>query len=221
LQGQRSTIVVIAAAEADPSVLEHLPPAVPVVAADGGVDTAAALGLGVTVAVGDFDSVTDAGLRAAERAGARIVRHPERKDATDLELALDEAIALGAERVVVVGDPGGRLDHLTAGLALLGHERYAALEIDACLGAARAHVIRTERELEGAPGELVSLLPLHGSAESVVTYGLEYPLRGETLVPGSSRGVSNVFTARTARITLSRGVLLALRPGEHERRSEQ
>ena len=67
-------------------------PVRPVVAADSGVDVAIALGLGVDVVVGDLDSVTR-GRRsaAAEAAGARIVRHPVAKDATDLALALEEA----------------------------------------------------------------------------------------------------------------------------------
>jgi len=47
----------------------------------------------------------------------------------------------------------------------------------------------------------------------VRTEGLAYPLEGETLQPGSSRGVSNVFVSATARISLERGVLLAVRPG--------
>ena len=190
MHGQRSTIVVIAAGEADPSMLQRLPAAAPVVAADGGVDVALALGLEITVAVGDFDSVTSSGLATIERTGAQILRHSEAKDATDLELALDVAVKLGAERIVVVGDPGGRLDHLLAGLLLLGHERYAGVEIDALIGgAASVHIVRVERVLEGEPGELISLLPLHGAAERVTTDGLAYPLRGETLEPGSSRGV--------------------------------
>jgi thiamine pyrophosphokinase len=41
-----------------------------------------------------------------------------------------------------------------------------------------------------------------------------YPLAGETLEAGSSRGVSNVFAAESARVSLERGVLLAIRPGE-------
>jgi thiamine pyrophosphokinase len=114
---------------------------------------------------------------------------------------------------VVVGVADGRLDHLLAGLLLLGAERYAGFEIDAVLGSATAHVVRRERRLEGEPGELVSLLALHGPAEGVVTEGLVYPLRDETLPPGSSRGVSNVFAAAEARITVARGVLVALRPG--------
>jgi thiamine pyrophosphokinase len=75
------------------------------------------------------------------------------------------------------------------------------------------HVLRGERTLNGAPGELVTLLAVGGPALGVTTEGLEYPLAGETLEPGSSRGVSNVFAAPAARVTLSAGVLLAIRPG--------
>ncbi|HET8741136.1 MAG TPA: thiamine diphosphokinase [Gaiella sp.] len=189
-----------------------LPRTARVVAADGGLDRAQALGLAVDVVVGDLDSVTPGALAAAEAAGARIVRHPEAKDAADLELALDEAVSLGARRVLVVGSAGGRLDHLLASLLLLGSGRYAPLELDALVGEALVHVVRSERTMRGAPGELVSLLPLGGPAHGVVTEGLEYPLRGETLVAGSTRGVSNVFTGSEARVTLDVGLLLAIRP---------
>ncbi len=84
--------------------------------------------------------------------------------------------------------------------------------MDALLGGAQAHVIRGSRTLSGAVGELVSLLPLHGPAEGVTTAGLAYPLAGETLFAGESRGVSNVFAEQTARVDVERGVLLAVRP---------
>ena len=107
---------------------------------------------------------------------------------------------------------GGRLDHLFSALLLLASERYAGTEIDAFVGGARVHVIRRERALSGAPGELVSLFAAHGRAEGVRTEGLLYPLAGEPLEPGSSRGVSNVFVGDGARVRLERGVLLAVRP---------
>jgi thiamine pyrophosphokinase len=72
------------------------------------------------------------------------------------------------------------------------------------------------RELEGVSGELLTLVPAHGPAEGVRTDGLAYPLRGETLDAGSTRGVSNVFVKSTARVALERGVLLAIRPGGSE-----
>lgn len=194
-----------------------LPPGATVVAADSGIDRALALGLRVDLAVGDFDSVSAAGLRAVEAAGARVERHPAAKDATDAELALDAALALGPRRLIVAGPDAGRLDHLLGLLLLLAAERYAGVELDALLGPAVVHVIRGERRLAGVPGELVSLLALHGPAEGVVTEGLEYPLRGETLAPGSTRGISNVFTGAEARIALERGVLLAVRPEEKRR----
>ncbi len=189
-----------------------LPAAGRVVAADGGLLRAQALGLDVDVVVGDLDSATPEAIPAAEAAGARIVRHPQATDATDLELALAEAVALGGRRVLVVASAGGRLDHLLGSLLLLAAERYAALELDALVGDALVHVVRGERTVHGAPGELLTLVPLGGAAEGVTTDGLEYPLRGETLGPGTTRGVSNVFLGTEARVTLERGVLLAIRP---------
>ena len=211
------TIVVVAGGHPLGGTVPPLPAGAFVIAADGGVDRALALGLRVDLAIGDFDSVSAAGLAAAEAEGARVDRHPTAKDATDLELALDAAIALGPARIVVVGSGGGRLDHLLGSVLLLADERYAAAEIDAYLGEARVAVVRGSRTLAGAPGDLLSLLPVHGAAEGVTTEGLEYPLRDETLPPGTSRGISNVFSASEARITVERGCLLAVRPApEHE-----
>jgi thiamine pyrophosphokinase len=210
---QDGTVIVVAAgAPAAEGLPIALPAAVAVIAADGGVDGARALGLRVDVAVGDFDSVTADGLAAAEAGGARIERHATAKDATDLELALDVAAELAPRRLLVVGAGGGRLDHLLAGLLVLGLDRYAALEIDAILGGARVHVIRGRRALTGTPGELISLLALHGPAKGVATTGLAYPLHEETLEPGSSRGVSNVFEQSEAGVTVEQGVVLAVRP---------
>ena len=79
-------VVVVASGEGPELTL---PDAKSVVAADGGLLRARGLGLTVDVVVGDLDSVTPEALAAAEAAGARVVRHPQAKDATDLELALD------------------------------------------------------------------------------------------------------------------------------------
>ncbi|MBA3376759.1 MAG: thiamine diphosphokinase [Actinobacteria bacterium] len=185
----------------------------PVVAADGGLERARELGLDVTIAVGDFDSASPETVTAAEASGTRVERHPAAKDATDLELALDRALELRPTRIEVLAVVGDRLDHLFSTFQLLASPRYAEVELDADIGLARVHVIRGERTLSGRPGELVSLFAVHGPAESVRTDGLAYPLDGETLEPGSSRGVSNIFVEETARVSVERGVLLAVRPG--------
>ncbi|HLF68880.1 MAG TPA: thiamine diphosphokinase, partial [Gaiellaceae bacterium] len=183
-----------------------------VVAAEGGLDHAHALGLEVTVAVGDFDSASPEAVREAEADGVLVDRHPADKDATDLELALETALTFAPRRILVLAGAGDRLDHLLGALLLLGSARWSAVEIDAEIGPARVHVIRGQREIAGRAGELVSLLALHGPAEAVWTEGLVYELRGETLEPGSSRGVSNLFATDTARVSVERGVVLAVRP---------
>lgn len=183
------------------------------IAADSGLDHAAALGLTVDVLVGDLDSASGPAVRAAEAAGVRIERHPIDKEATDLELALDYALAIGATRVTVVSGGGGaRLDHHLAELALLASARYAPLHLDARIGTARVVPIHAgeSASLVGVPGAVLTLLALGGSATGITTTGLRWPLRSETLPPGSTRGVSNVIVEGPVRVELTGGILLAV-----------
>jgi thiamine pyrophosphokinase len=193
---------------------EAVPRGAVVIAADDGLEQAQALGLDVALAVGDFDSASPEAVASAEAAGTRIERHPNDKDATDLELALDAASRLSPSRILVLAPRGGRLDHELVGLLVLASDRYAGSQIDALVGNAHVHVVRGARSLAGEAGELVSLLAVDGPAEGVTTEGLVYPLRSETLEPGSTRGVSNVFATVSARVEVGRGVVLAIRPGE-------
>lgn len=211
-------VVVVVAGGAPPprEAVLGLPNGVPVIAADGGLENARTLGLAATTAIGDFDSVSADVLAAAAADGVHLVRHPAAKDATDLELALDAALELDPARIQVLAGDAGRLDHLLAALLLLASSRYEGVPIDASFGPARVHVIRGELAFAGALGEIVSLVALNGPAEGVTTEGLAYPLTRETLEPGSSRGVSNVFTSNTARVRVEHGVLLAICPGPEE-----
>jgi thiamine pyrophosphokinase len=213
------SVVVVAGGHPSAAGVLQLPQHAYVIAADAGVDRAHALGLHVDRAIGDFDSVSTAGLAVAEVAGAIVERHPAAKDATDLELALDAAIALEPVRILVVGSAGGRLDHLLGSILLLGDARYASATVDACLDGNQIAVIRGQRTLIGRPGEIITLLPVHGPAEGVTTRGLEYPLHDETLTPGTTRGVSNVFAAAEAQITVADGCLVAVQPGPEREES--
>jgi thiamine pyrophosphokinase len=200
----QSTVVVVLAAGPDRPLLDALPAGATVIAADGGAD----LGWPVDLLVGDLDSISPQTLAGIEN----VERHPAEKDATDLELALRAALRFEPERILVLGSAHGRLDHLFGSLLLLADEDFAGVEVDAQLGAATVHVVRGERRLASEVGALISLFAVHGPASGIVTEGLSYPLAGETLEPGSSRGLSNVFAAREARIAVDSGVLLAVLP---------
>ena len=211
-------IVVTGGDRPDPDLVDALDLPVEgrvVVAADSGVAHALALGLVIDVAVGDFDSLDPETLEAVEAAGTRVERHPVAKDATDLELAIDVAVGLGAARVVVLGGHGGRLDHFLANVLLLAAPSLAGVDVEALVGEAVVSVVRPGPGIRfgGRPGQLVTILPLHGPAEGVRTEGLRYPLHGETLLAGTTRGVSNVLDADEAAVSLSGGVVLVVRPG--------
>jgi thiamine pyrophosphokinase len=212
--GNRTTAVVFAGGDAPtPATLADIVPGTLLIAADSGLGHARAAGLVVDVVVGDLDSVDPADLNAAIADGASVEGHPADKDATDLELAIGTARARGAERVVVVGAGGGRLDHFFANVLLLASPVFADIEIEARFDDTIAMVVRDSVAISGRPGEVVTLLPLGGPARGIRTDGLRWVLAGEDLLPGTSRGVSNELVAPSARITLEDGVLLVVRPG--------
>lgn len=205
------TAVVLAGGEpVDPTT--RVPPADLVIAADSGVHHARALGLHVDLVVGDLDSIEGHELDAAVAAGAAVERHATDKDATDLELALRAAVDRGAERIVVAGIGGGRLDHFLANVLVLASAPFAETRIEAIVGSARLAVVHDKAVLDGAPGDLVTLLPVGGAAVGVRTTGLRFALDGERLDPGTTRGVSNELTDSHATVTVDDGVLLVVQP---------
>jgi thiamine pyrophosphokinase len=192
---------------------DALPSGATVIAADSGLDHARALGLDVAVAVGDMDSVDPTALAAATQAGTRIVRHPEAKDATDLELAVDEALSRRPRRLVIMTGAGDRLDHTLAVALLLAAPRLADVTVEGWIGSTHLTVVRPRGALHGRPGDLVTLLAVHGPAVGVTTHGLLYPLDDEDLDPGSSRGVSNELAAPEATVHVRDGAVVAVQPG--------
>jgi thiamine pyrophosphokinase len=206
-------VIVFAGGAAPPaSVRDRLPPDAFAIAADSGLEHAQALDRTVDLVVGDLDSVDRAALDRAVASGTAVESHPPDKDASDLELALDAAVARGATTVTMVGGHGGRIDHFLANVLLLGHDRFAATAIDAWIDTAHVVVIRDDATFAGAVGSLCTLLAVGGPATGVTTHRLRYPLSDATLLPGSSWGVSNELLEPTARVTVASGTVLSIQP---------
>jgi thiamine pyrophosphokinase len=205
--------VVVAGGEADPRDAAQLADADLVVAADGGAHWLDAIGRRPDLVVGDLDSIEAPLLARLEAAGVPVERHPADKDVSDAELAVASALASGADEVVVVGGIGGeRLDHELANLLLLANPRWEGRDLRLVRGGTTARVVRggAGAVLRGAPGDLVTLLPLGGEASGVRTDRLSYPLDGETLAAGRTRGLSNVVAGTGASVRLERGILLVI-----------
>jgi len=185
-----------------------------VIAADGGLLKAEDAGLRPDVVVGDGDSLPVGAFEGAEAAGIEVKRYPAAKDESDTELAVREAVRRGATEVDIVGGLGGqRIDHTLANLLLL-----ASPDIDAALsivdGPVTVRVIgqrgRERLVIEGATGDLLSLLPLSEEVTGVTTERLVYPLANATLRQGPTLGLSNQLVGTHASVAVERGRLAVI-----------
>jgi thiamine pyrophosphokinase len=181
-----------------------------IVAADGGAEHCARLGVQPHLLIGDLDSVSTEVRTEMESKGAQVLSFPTNKDKTDLELAVDHAIRVGADEVVILGGLGRRWDHSLANLLLAAQPQFADIRVSFIQGEQRLYILRGENEIDAHLDERVSLIPLGGAALGITTTGLAYPLRDEMLNLGSTRGVSNVVIAKGPRVKIRLGVLLCV-----------
>ena len=175
-----------------------------ILAADGGLNHLKRLGITPNEILGDFDSLGYAPI------GANVF--PVEKDDTDAMLAARRGLELGFREFLFYGSlDGPRLDHTIA--------NFQTLQFLADNGATGyligntylATVITNETLIFPAGAEgILSLFCLGPDANGVTIEGLHYPLQNGTLTSGFPLGVSNHFTGRQARITVSQGSLLCL-----------
>jgi thiamine pyrophosphokinase len=198
----------VVAGELDRSSIE---PCDLLVAVDGGADALARVGLVPSLLIGDLDSISSTVLHDLESRGVEMVTLPTAKDETDGEAALRLAVERGGTEITVFNALGGpRLDHLVGNLLVLTAPWLAAARVTLVDGLHEAFLVKGDGRVEGAPGDIVSLLPLTSVVEDVRTDGLLYPLCGEGLEQGGTRGVSNEMTGAHARVAHGAGALLLI-----------
>lgn len=181
-----------------------------IVAVDGGLRHVSALGLTPHWIIGDLDSVAPDEMDHWQSSGVKIDRYPVEKDETDLELALQSVVRSGYDTILIAAATGGRLDHTLGNLNLLSDPRLQDFNVRLDDGQVEIFVIRTDAEINGAAGDIVSLLPLGAAVEGVLTTDLKFPLRRETLYPEKTRGISNVMLGEHARVEITHGTLLCI-----------
>jgi len=181
------------------------------VAADGGAATALAFGFQPDVVVGDLDSISASVLAELRRRDIPIETHPRDKDATDGQLAIERALLVQPTGLWLLGFLGGpRLDQALASVFLLARLGTPAVLFDA-RNECRLLLAGTQHTWVPEPNELISLLALSADVAGVHTRGLRWPLNGDRLVFGDTRGVSNEPDAREASVSIEQGQLLVTR----------
>lgn len=180
------------------------------VAADGGASFLVAHGMRPHVVVGDLDSLAPAVAEDLSRDGVDVLRYPARKNETDGELAVSEALRRGSREVILAGALGD-LDHTLGHLAIL--RRLCSVGVAARIVSPTlvvgVVVAPAESRLDALPPTRVSLVPLSG--EAIVTLkGFEYPLAGDLLPGDSCLGLGNAVAAPRSSVRVHEGIVAVL-----------
>ncbi len=184
-----------------------------IICADGGTRHALALGLTPNVIVGDMDSLP-ANFQTSTFNG-EIVLYPKDKNETDLELAIDHAVSLNPDQILILAALGGRMDQTLANIALLADPRLSSFDIRLSDSVEEIFFCRDQAKVEGRSGDIVSLIPWQGEVTGVFTENLRWHLHHETLYPDKTRGISNEMTADVATIQIRSGLLLITHRTDH------
>jgi thiamine pyrophosphokinase len=195
-----------------------------IICADGGTRHALAFGLQPNLIIGDMDSVERDQLQTLQNTDIPIELFSHDKNETDLELAINHAVDLKPNEIMIVGALGGRLDQTLGNIALLTNARHkpalprehrdevshveGSPDIRLDDGVEEIFVCWNQIQLHGKRGDLVSLIPWQGPATEVQTENLKWPLQSETLYPDKTRGISNEMLGETASVSTGSGSLL-------------
>lgn len=212
-------VVVIGGGTLSPRALDAVRSDAVIIAADSGLDHAVAAGLRPAVLVGDLDSISASGRMWAYAHETEIDEHPADKDLTDTELAIERALQVpDVRQLLLIGgiDETGerRVDHQLATLLALGHPALSGLaSVRAVVGSTAFSMLHPGRHclLDVEPGQLFSLLALHGPCTGVTVTGARWPLTDATLRGTEARGVSNEATGKTE-VGVASGVLTVVVP---------
>ena len=177
-----------------------------ILCADGGARHALALGLTPNVIVGDMDSLPG-NFRVPDFSG-EFVLFPKDKNETDLELAINHALTLNPDQILILAALGGRMDQTLANIALLNNSSLVTHNLRITDGVEELFFCRDQVKVEGRSGDIISLIPWQGEVTGVFTENLRWHLHHETLYPDKTRGISNEMTADVATIQIKSGLLL-------------
>lgn len=177
------------------------------VAADGGANHLLSQQLLPDAVVGDFDSLQPEVRKKLADSTLFLLKEQETNDA---DKAVRHCLKRGYKVINILGADGGRLDQFLASLEILfKYSPEARLILWSPLE--RMEFIQNTWEENLKPGTTLSLLPLFGGAQGVITQGLEFPLNNKDLLPGKTpSGVSNLVVSNPVTVTLNEGQLLLI-----------
>ena len=179
----------------------------PLLAADGGANHLARLGLKPTAVVGDLDSVSPE--TRAWLGENCMVDRPD-QDRTDLDKALEYAFdELGIRNLTVLAALGGRTDHDLGNLGLLAR---LAMGKRLIFEAADQTVLAVagETSLAANPGEMWSFWTFDPTVR-VTVEGVRWPIDDASIDTGNRPSISNEAVDDRIRVRATGGSVVVMR----------
>jgi thiamine pyrophosphokinase len=174
------------------------------ICADGGANAAARFGCAPDLIIGDLDSIEKKTLAVFSNVDVKKLKD---QNSTDLEKALTAAIRKKCKEIVILGATGGRLDHAIGNLSALAKFSHKA-HITFMDSMGKFIAINHSLEFNIPIGTIISLLPL-SRCSGIVTKGLKWNLKNESLEFGVRESTSNVIVSSPASIKVKKGSLIA------------
>jgi thiamine pyrophosphokinase len=181
-----------------------------IICVNGGYQNAIDAAIVPDLIMGDLDSIDKNKIEYAQKAGILIQIFPSEKNESDLELAIEEALELNPDVIYIAGVMGKRFDHTLFNIMLLFKYVKDGLSIVALGNNEEIFAARNTTVIENMKNTTVSLLPFTPEVTKVRLEGFYYPLHGETLHMGTTRGLSNIITEDSAVIRYDKGLLLVI-----------
>jgi thiamine pyrophosphokinase len=182
---------------------------------DRGVYTLLSKGIKPLYAFGDFDSLSEKELADVEKVITNLHKYKPEKDETDLELALDWAIAQKPQEIRIFGATGGRLDHFLANVQLLSKFLTIVNRIDINIIDQKNVIFLKGPGTYNLPKlnhkKYISFLPFTPTVENLSLAGFKYSLENRNIFAGSTLCISNELISNYGTYSFSNGILIVIR----------
>lgn len=186
-----------------------------IICADSGADALFAAEILPHVLLGDFDSINTEVFDYFVHQGIKTVRFNTDKDVTDTHIAIKYAINQGADKIIILGALGDRIDHTLSNIFLLEsyiHQAHCKIidiknRIELITDSAR-------RVYSNKNYKYISLIPVSKKVVGVTTDGFKYKLDNATLFRNDSFGISNEIIQTYGTVSIKKGLLAVIQAND-------
>ena len=196
----KNRCVIVGSMNVDSRIQEYIDDSF-LIAADGGLLNMEKNKITPALIIGDFDSL------GFEPTGDNVIKHPVRKDDTDMMLAVKKAIDLGCQEIVIFGGCGGRLDHTLANINTMVYALENGVNISTLDSENDLYITDSILKISHKDKDIFSLFAVEEKA-IVDIEGAEYSGSDIVISNDTTLGVSNSFVEEEVRINVVDGTVL-------------